>query len=212
MYSVRLVYEKNGSAAYISHLDLMKTIQRSLLRAGLPAAYSQGFNPHILLSVLAPLSTGYISRGDVCDFDITGDVSYDDIVAKLNTALPSGISALRAVPATRKPAEIAFSRYEIIYPCGDPAAMRKLFDGAVNVNKKSKRGQKTVDLRDYIASVAFEAKGECVICTAVLRMGGDPLNPAYITAALAENGIIPPECHPTYIRDALLDEKYEIFC
>ena len=71
MYKVRIAFQKDEPACYISHLDLMKALQRSLRRAGLPARYSEGFNPHIVLSILVPLSTGYRSRYELCDFDLT---------------------------------------------------------------------------------------------------------------------------------------------
>ena len=41
MYKVRLQFSKQGGAAYISHLDLMKTLQRSFCRAKLPVRYSK---------------------------------------------------------------------------------------------------------------------------------------------------------------------------
>ena len=43
---LRLRFEKTGRAIYISHLDLMRTMQRVFLRADCPLKYSEGFNPH----------------------------------------------------------------------------------------------------------------------------------------------------------------------
>ena len=65
MYKVRLKFEKKEYSSYISHLDLMQTLQRSLIRAALPVKYTSGFNPHIYLSILVPLSTGYQSEYDL---------------------------------------------------------------------------------------------------------------------------------------------------
>ena len=45
---LRLRFEKTGRAIYISHLDLMRTMQRVFLRADCPLKYSEGFNPHKL--------------------------------------------------------------------------------------------------------------------------------------------------------------------
>ena len=75
MYKYRMVFEKLGCAAFSSHLDTMKTIQRTFLRAGLPVKYSNGFNPHIYLSLLLPLSTGYESLYELCDFELMEDLS-----------------------------------------------------------------------------------------------------------------------------------------
>ena len=73
MFKVRIKFEKNEYSAYISHLDLMNTLQRSLVRAKLPVRYTEGFNPHIYLSILVPLSTGYQSQCELADFDLTTD-------------------------------------------------------------------------------------------------------------------------------------------
>ena len=64
MDKLRLRFEKTGRAIYISHLDLMATMQRAFSRAGLELKYSEGFNPHPLISVLLPLSVGTAS---VCE-------------------------------------------------------------------------------------------------------------------------------------------------
>ena len=50
MDKLRLRFEKTGRAVYISHLDLMATMQRAFSRAGLELKYSEGFNPHPLIS------------------------------------------------------------------------------------------------------------------------------------------------------------------
>ena len=52
MDKLRLRFEKTGRAVYISHLDLMATMQRAFARAGLELKYSEGFNPHPLISIL----------------------------------------------------------------------------------------------------------------------------------------------------------------
>ena len=54
-----VVFEKTPRLRHIGHLDLMRAIQRSLRRSGLPIRYSQGFNPHMLMSFAAPLALGH---------------------------------------------------------------------------------------------------------------------------------------------------------
>lgn len=48
-FEYRLVYGKTGRARYISHLDLMRAMQRAFKRADIPLWYTQGFNPHAYL-------------------------------------------------------------------------------------------------------------------------------------------------------------------
>ena len=73
MDKLRLRFEKTGRAVYISHLDLMATMQRAFARAGLELKYSEGFNPHPLISILLPLSVGTASRCELMDFRLRQD-------------------------------------------------------------------------------------------------------------------------------------------
>ena len=52
MLKLRMQYRKEGSARYISHLDLMRVFRRAFARAEVPLSFSQGFNPHPYLNVL----------------------------------------------------------------------------------------------------------------------------------------------------------------
>ncbi len=52
---MRFVYRLTGRAQFLSHLDLMLLFARSARRAGLPIAYSEGFNPHPKLSLGRPI-------------------------------------------------------------------------------------------------------------------------------------------------------------
>jgi len=212
MFSVRLTFEKYGPAAYISHLDLMRCFQRAFRRAHLPVRYSQGFNPHIYLSILAPLSTGFESRGDLADFDLLEAFEYEDIVARLNSTLPPGLRAVSAALPVKKPGAIAWASYRIAYPAGDAAAMAACLAEPVAVIKKSKRGRREITLQDYIHSIAFGQQGESVVCQAVLKAGDDPLNPIYITHGLRDAGLLGEDCVPLYAREALLDVSHEKFC
>ena len=45
MQRLCVTFSKGEELIYISHLDLMRLWQRSLRRAGIPLAYSQGFSP-----------------------------------------------------------------------------------------------------------------------------------------------------------------------
>ena len=58
----RLRFQKVGAAAFISHLDLMRTLGRALSRAEIPAAKTNGYNPHAYISSPCALSLGSASR------------------------------------------------------------------------------------------------------------------------------------------------------
>ena len=122
---LRLRFEKTGRAIYISHLDLMRTMQRVFLRADCPLKYSEGFNPHALISILLPLSVGVGSVCELMDFQLREDVDLAALPERLTAVMPEGIRALEAYPAGRKVRELKWlrvtGRYE--YDRADPAEM-----------------------------------------------------------------------------------------
>ena len=211
MFKLRFCFEKNGTSAYISHLDLMKALQRSFVRAGIPVKYSQGFNPHIEMSIVVPLSTGYETRCDLCDLDLICDDMPENFVEDLNAVMPRGMKVLHAGAADRPVREIAYSAYEIVLPAGDTNAMKALFDQPVTLEKRSKRGRRDVNLQDYIKELSFVTEGDKTLCRCILSAGNDPLNPMYLTQALKNAGLVEEDATAKYIRTGILDENCEIF-
>ncbi len=211
MYKLRFCFEKNGTSAYISHLDLMKVLQRSFVRANIPVKYSQGFNPHIEMSIVVPLSTGYETRCDLCDLDLTVDELPKNFVEDLNAVMPRGMKALCAGPADRPVREIVYCAYDVLLPAGDAQAMKALFDEPVMVEKRSKRGRREVNLQDYIKALSVVTEGEQTRLSCVLSAGNDPLNPMYLTQALKNAGLVPEDATAKYIRTGILDENLQIF-
>ena len=47
---VRIKFAKQGAMKFIGHLDIMRYFQKAVKRAGLDAAYSEGFSPHMIMS------------------------------------------------------------------------------------------------------------------------------------------------------------------
>ncbi len=89
-------FEKIGPAAYISHLDLQRVMGRALRRAKAPIKYSQGFNPHVLMSFATALSVGCESVCEILDLPL----EYEDktLPQTLNANLPRGSQhAFRAI-------------------------------------------------------------------------------------------------------------------
>jgi len=55
MNKIRLRFSKTGTLCYLGHLDFLKVFTQAIRRSGLPIAYSQGFNPHQIISFALPL-------------------------------------------------------------------------------------------------------------------------------------------------------------
>ena len=88
MDKLRLVYEQTRRAIWMSHLDTMRTLQRAIKRAGIPIRYSEGFNPHELISILLPLSVGTASLCQIADIRVREDVDIAALPAQLTAVMP----------------------------------------------------------------------------------------------------------------------------
>ena len=82
------VFEKGERIRHIGHLDIQRSVQRGLRRSGLPVAYSQGFNPHILITFASALSTGACGKREIMDVTMAGDVEAEEFLEKMNRAMP----------------------------------------------------------------------------------------------------------------------------
>ncbi|MDR0671104.1 MAG: TIGR03936 family radical SAM-associated protein [Oscillospiraceae bacterium] len=218
---MRLLFEKTGPARLISHLDLMRTLQRAFARAELPLAFSEGFNPHPYLSIARPLPVGVESRYELLDFGLSAAVDPGALPARLNCVLPAGVRVRRAYPASegRKSfGDIAWAIYEIRLAWDRPSAhmadgLRALFAGGpLPILKKSKRGEQTVDIAPLIHRLTLTPEGEDRLCAeAVLAAGTTSLNPSHVLGAVRRHA---PELWPDHqsaLRVSLLDADGALF-
>ena len=81
-------YSKTGNLKYISHLDVLRFIQRAVKRAGIPAKYSEGFNPHMKTAFGYPLSLGTESIGEYFELELNEKVDPELFIEKMNKVLP----------------------------------------------------------------------------------------------------------------------------
>jgi len=95
MYRVKFL--KGEEIKYISHLDLMRTVQRVIRRAHIKVAYSQGFNPHQEISFGAPLPLGVTSEAEYVDIKMAEDMKAEDLVHVFNENAPAGVKMLSGV-------------------------------------------------------------------------------------------------------------------
>lgn len=88
---IRITFAKTEAMRFTSHLDLHRTWERTLRRAGLPLAYSQGYNPHPKINLASALPLGFTGGGEVVDVGLEHDLSLSEIEAALKRAAPPGI-------------------------------------------------------------------------------------------------------------------------
>lgn len=59
-------YTKKDGAEYLSHLDMLRHLNKILKRASVPTGYSKGFNPHMSIYMSAPIAVGVTSEAEFC--------------------------------------------------------------------------------------------------------------------------------------------------
>ena len=92
MQRLRIRFSRGEEIKYISHLDLIRLWQRALNRAGIPLAYSAGFNPHPRISMALALAMGVTSEAELMDIMLDKFVSPHSFTAAISRQLPRGIT------------------------------------------------------------------------------------------------------------------------
>ena len=122
---LRIRFSKIGKIRFTSHRDTARIWERGLRRAGLPVAYSEGFNPRPRISFGLALPTGYESEAEYLDVEldgeaaglsglgidgeaarlsglgIDGETAGSDLAGALTEAVPAGITVLAAAGIDR---------------------------------------------------------------------------------------------------------------
>ena len=198
--TVRVRFRKVGNLQYISHLDLQRTFSRVLVRAGLPLWYTKGFNPHIKMVFGMPLPVGAESECEFLDIRIEREMTDEEIKARLNAELTHELAVAEVYPAETHFREIAFAEYEYhiqtLNAETDAARVRAaLTDRPLTVCKRSKSGEREVDLLDFVQRFTVEAaEGELCICAVLAAGEGNYLNPDLLITALRDKaGILSGE-------------------
>jgi radical SAM-linked protein len=203
MPELRLRFEKRGKAAYLSHLDVLRTFQRAFLRAGIRVKHSEGFNPHPKMSIAAPLQLGCESVCEVLDVSILDAPA--DLPAALDPVLPEGLRVLSADAPVLGVGKIAWTEWALTFDAGAEAAETLLKSGRdLTVEKKTKRGLNPLDIAPHVKVKGRE--GERLIL--LLRAAEPTVNTGDVAKALTQNGLTAPR---RTCRLALLDGDFALF-
>ena len=205
MSEYRMQFKKEGTAAYISHLDLLRTFQRVFIRAGLVIRHSSGFHPHPVMSFVLPLSVGQASDCELLDFETVEDLDAAAFPARLNPCLPAGVEILDCWTPVRPVREMKFLQadvsleYDNGVPCGAAERMAALLLGeSVVVAKRNKKKQMVdAEIRPMIESVAAQEQEGAVVLHATVQGQNPGVNPALLAAAVERHL---PDLKPDFVR------------
>ena len=188
-YSIK--FKKGPDIKFVAHLDLMRSIQRTFKRAALPVEYSNGFNPHMRLSIAQPLSVGMHSTGEYLDIEFGEEVNVEEIQRRFNESSTESIKLLKValikgpydkdgkkIPQSMSAIDAA--SYEIRIKYTDVNGLEeKLLELSGqeewNIIKKTKSGEKDTNIRPMVKEFKFEIKNN-VLCIYVLISCGSREN------------------------------------
>ena len=187
MPDIRAYFSKTGRLKYISHLDLQRALARLLVRSGLPIVYTEGFNPHPRLNIALPLSVYQEGENEVFDFRISREMPLEEIVRALNAKMFPGsrVSAAGYLNGKSTP-QSAVYRIEMETGMSEED-FESALAGGMKTLKKSKSGEREVDIAPMIKLISAERSGNLLTVRAELpASGSEYLNPSYIPAYFGE--------------------------
>ncbi len=170
----RFKFEKFGTIKFIGHLDVVIVFQRALKRADIPIAYSNGFNPHQLISFALPLSLGYTSIGEYGDFQLQTEENPEELKEKINNALPEGLIITELIKlkegVKNTMASVCAASYDIYFDeTISPEDIKNNLSSFINQNeilvmKKTKKNFKETDIKpDILGAEDISADGKGVL-------------------------------------------------
>lgn len=193
-------FGKNARLRFISHLDLQRFLHMALNRTGLPIQYSQGFNPHPVMAFGSALALGWTSEYEILDVKLSAPMGRRRCEEAMRFALPEELPVLEVkLVDDRRPSimsQVYASDY-VVQMNGEHAdAVLTAIDGFlaeahVTAMKKSKSGEKEIDIRPLVLSLTrceggFKAR--------LMLTEKDALKPDLLARTLAQRaGVEAPE-------------------
>jgi len=216
---IRIRFGKQGALKFIGHLDMMRYFQKALRRAEVDMKYSEGFNPHMIMSFAAPLGVGITSEGEYFDIEVLSTQDSKTALKKLNDAMVEGVQVLsyRKLPDTAKTAMsiVAAADYELSFKEGySIPKTTEEFQGMIedfyknateiSIVKKTKKSERELDLKPLIYDFQVsEREGKPIFYLKVCTGSVDNIKPELVLSAMYERFGL--EYEPTAIQIHRLD-------
>lgn len=193
-------FGKQPRLRFISHLDMQRFFQRALNRTGLPIAYTQGFNPHPVMSFGSALALGWTSEYEILDIKLAVPMGRRRTEEAMRAALPEDLTVLEVkLVDDRHPApmsQVRMADYRVLIEGEDIGAILAkvpefMACETVLGMKKTKSGEKEINIRPLVISIDPIEGG---FNTRVMLTEKDSLKPNLLIKALAEMaGVEVPE-------------------
>jgi radical SAM-linked protein len=162
MSRYRITFSKTEAMRFTSHLDLHRTLERTMRRANLPLAYSQGFTPRPKLSLASALPLGYTSQAEVADFWLKDEMQLDQIEQTFKNSQPPGIvlHQVEAVASDAAKLQTSLTKAQYLVTLAETCPhledkVSQLLSAEKILKEKIKKGKKkTFDMRSLIFEIS----------------------------------------------------------
>lgn len=203
----QITFTKAGPMRFTGHLDLHKTLERTMRRANLPVVYSEGFNPRPKLQLASALPLGYTSEAEVAEFWLKEPLPLEEVAKAFKAAAPPGLELLGAVlpePKAPKPqnalqsAEFAI-RFKTMHPGLEDAVAGMLAAETLPRVRVRKGKKKNYDLRPLLLDAAVTPADGDQPQQLTLHLRAEPSATGRPDEVLDELGVDPlsPHIHRT---------------
>lgn len=174
-YLMRFIYTKTGAMKFINPIDLEELLSRALIRADIPIVFTKGFNPHIRVEMGWALPVGFSSLYEPAEVELSKKISGNKFLKLMNRTLPAGVRVEKAECfKTPRPKLARAGKDQLVSFVIDSAVPPKtVSDNLKNASKFVKitsKGEKTLDLNEYITDLSF--RGTKTLVTYFQTEGG----------------------------------------
>lgn len=168
---LRIEFYKRGMIKFISHLDTIRLFSRAMKRAKIPMLWSEGYNPHMKMSIAVPLSLGMESDSETMDIEVEDTYQWKNLMDDLNQTLPNGLQITKVTNEFNRQSvfeRVFSSEYDLFFPDKYSPEIEKI-DEAISdflktdevlVPRKRKKGKKRIlvneNIRDKVIDLGLE--------------------------------------------------------
>lgn len=172
---IRIKFSKQGNMRFIGHLDIMRYFQKVMRRADVNIRYSEGFSPHQIMSFAAPLGVGLTGSGEYVDIEVLSTDSSAEMLDRMNRTMAEGMEII----SYKKLPDDAVNAMSLVAACDYTIRLRSGYaeklgmtddtfmsglasyieNGNLKIVKKTKKGEKLVDLKPLIFEHALLEDG-----------------------------------------------------
>jgi radical SAM family uncharacterized protein/radical SAM-linked protein len=180
--TVRFAYRKDDRVRFISHLDVLRELERAFRRCEAPLVYSEGFSPRPRLSAGPPLALGWTSDAEWLDVDFAGqdgdwsEARLAELLAGLNATIAGGLVFVSAAAMPRGTPSLVVGTARSLYHVRLPEPLNDWSVGtlethaaayraapAVLVERERKGRKRPVDLQPLTHDISVLSPGNLLL-------------------------------------------------